>query len=88
MSWFEVLGVSDIMTHNGERLGEGGAFEAQIFNFAQKFNRRTTVELCSFAPLLQNPCYLLALFCIMICSFSLVLPIASLVPFFWQEKGH
>ena len=41
---------------NGLRLCDGGAIEAQIFNFAQKFNRRTTVELCSFAPLLQNPC--------------------------------
>ncbi len=37
-------------------LCDGGAIEAQIFNFAQKLNRRTTVELCSFAPLLQNPC--------------------------------
>lgn len=41
---------------NGSGLCDGGAIEAQIFNFAQKFNRRTTVELCSFAPLLQNPC--------------------------------
>jgi hypothetical protein len=37
-------------------LCDGGAIEAQNFNFAQKLNRRTTVELCSFAPLLQNPC--------------------------------
>jgi len=37
-------------------LCDGGAIEAQIFNFVQKFNRRTAVELCSFAPLLQNPC--------------------------------
>ena len=29
----------------------------QIFNFVQQFNRRTAVELCSFASLLQNPCY-------------------------------
>ena len=41
---------------NGSGLCDGGAIEAQIFNFALKFNRRTTVELCSFAPLLQNPC--------------------------------
>jgi hypothetical protein len=39
---------------NGFGLGEGGAIEAQIFNFAQKLNRRTAVELCSFAPLLQS----------------------------------
>ena len=44
------------LTHNGLGLCDGGAIEAQIFNFAQKFNRRTTIELCSFAPLLQNPC--------------------------------
>ncbi|WP_221411243.1 hypothetical protein, partial [Epilithonimonas xixisoli] len=37
-------------------LCDGGAIEAQIFNFVQKLNRRTTVELCSFAPLSQNPC--------------------------------
>ena len=41
---------------NVSGLCDGGAIEAQIFNFAQKLNRRTTVELCSFAPLLQNPC--------------------------------
>jgi hypothetical protein len=50
------------LTHNVVRLGEGGAIEAQNFNFAQKLNRRTTVELCSFAPLLQNPCYQQLLF--------------------------
>jgi len=44
------------VTANGSGLCDGGAIEAQIFNFALKFNRRTTVELCSFAPLLQNPC--------------------------------
>ncbi len=44
------------MSANGSGLCDGGAIEAQIFNFALKFNRRTTVELCSFAPLLQNPC--------------------------------
>jgi len=50
--------VSCRFTLAGNVLGlcDGGAIEAQIFNFALKFNRRTTVELCSFAPLLQNPC--------------------------------
>ncbi len=42
---------------NVPRLGDVAEIEEQIFNFAQKLNRRTTVELCSFAPLLQNPCY-------------------------------
>ena len=39
---------------NVSGLCDGGAIEAQIFNFAQKLNRRTTVELCSFAPLSQS----------------------------------
>jgi len=37
-------------------LCDGGAIEAQILNFAQKLNRRTAVELCRFALLLQNAC--------------------------------
>ncbi|WP_251834325.1 hypothetical protein [Kaistella pullorum] len=37
-------------------LCDGGAIEAQIFNFSQKLNKRNSVELCNFAPLLQNPC--------------------------------
>ena len=41
---------------NVSGLCDGGAIEAQIFNFVQKLNRRKTVELCSFAPLLQSPC--------------------------------
>ena len=41
---------------NVSGLCDGGAIEAQIFNFVKKVNRRTTVELCNFAPLLQNPC--------------------------------
>jgi len=45
-----------MVTHNVSGLCDGGAIEAQIFNFVQKLNRRTAVELCSFAPLLQNPC--------------------------------
>jgi hypothetical protein len=44
------------ITANVSGLCDGGAIEAKIFNFAQKLNRRTAVELCSFAPLLQNPC--------------------------------
>jgi len=44
------------MAYNVSGLGDGGSIETQIFNFAQKLNRRTTVELYSFAPLLPNPC--------------------------------
>lgn len=42
---------------NGSGLCDGAAIEAKIFNFAQKLNRRTTVELCSLAPLSQTRCY-------------------------------
>ena len=45
------------ISHNVLGLCDGGAIEAQIFNFVQKLNRRTIVELCSFSPLLQNPCW-------------------------------
>jgi hypothetical protein len=54
IEWRKFLRRRDV--DNGSGLCDGGAIEAQIFNFALKFNRRTTVELCSFAPLLQNPC--------------------------------
>jgi hypothetical protein len=50
------------MGGNVSGLCDGGAIEVQIFNFAQKLNRRTAVELCSFAPLLQNPCWQKLLF--------------------------
>jgi hypothetical protein len=49
--------LSALIAGNVSGLCDGGAIEAKIFNFAQKFNRRTAVELCTFAPLLQNPCY-------------------------------
>ena len=52
----QVARSSVTLAANGSGLCDGGAIEAQIFNFVQKLNRRTTVELCSFAPLLQNPC--------------------------------
>ncbi|TDX82068.1 hypothetical protein B0I22_3437 [Epilithonimonas xixisoli] len=44
------------VTDNVSGLCDGRAIEAQISNFVQQLNRRTAVELCSFAPLLQNPC--------------------------------
>ena len=53
---FLCVSCSSRVSPNVLGLCDGGAIEAQIFNFAQKLNRRTTVELCSFAPLLQNPC--------------------------------
>jgi len=53
------------ITANVSGLCDGGAIEAQMFSLSQKLNRRTAVELVpkaslcdSFAPILQNPCYL------------------------------
>jgi len=53
---FIVLRIFGKIADNGSGLCDGGAKEAQNFNFTQILNRRTTVELCSFAPLAQNPC--------------------------------
>ena len=39
------------------QLGEVAEFEAQIFSFAQKFNRRTTVEFSTEPAILPNCCY-------------------------------
>jgi hypothetical protein len=50
------------MLATGFGLCDGGEIEAQIFNFVQKLNRRTTVEFSTFAPLLQNPCWQFVLF--------------------------
>ena len=37
-------------------LGEGGEIEVQMFSFAQKFNRRTTVEFSTEPAILPNCC--------------------------------
>jgi len=39
---------------NGFQLGEVAEIEAQMFSFAQKFNRRTTVDLALNPPFCQN----------------------------------
>ena len=57
MSDFVFMYNREMLTHNVSGLCDGGAIEVQIFNFVLKLNRRTTVELSGFAPLLQNPCY-------------------------------
>jgi len=44
------------------QLGEVAEIEAQMFSFAQKFNRRTTVEFSTKPAILPNCCYRLALF--------------------------
>ncbi|MGV0928582.1 MULTISPECIES: hypothetical protein [unclassified Empedobacter] len=39
---------------NGLQLGEVAEIEAQMFSFAQKFNRRTTVDLALKPPFCQT----------------------------------
>jgi hypothetical protein len=46
----------DIIAHNGLQLGEVAEIEAQMFNFAQKFNRRTELEFRTEPAILPNRC--------------------------------
>ena len=39
------------------QLGEVAEIEAQMFSFAQKFNRRTAVEFSTKPAILPNCCY-------------------------------
>ncbi len=41
---------------NGLQLGEVAEIEAQMFSFAQKFNRRTAVEFSTEPAILPNCC--------------------------------
>jgi len=45
------------MPANGLQLGEVADFGAQMFSFAQKFNRRTAVEFSTKPAILPNCCY-------------------------------
>jgi len=47
---------------NGLQLGEVAEIEAQMFRFAQKFNRRTFIEFSTEPAILPNCCYVFALF--------------------------
>jgi len=64
--------------HNGSRLCEVAEIEEQIFNLAQKFNRRTKLEFSTEPPLLPNPCYAFALYFSVILSISLCLKLRLL----------
>ena len=46
--------VMEKVSANGLQLGEVAEIEAQIFSFAQKFNRRTAVELCTEPAILPS----------------------------------
>lgn len=50
------------MPYNVSGLGEVAEIEAQMFSFAQKFNRRTELEFSTKPAILPNPCYAFALF--------------------------
>jgi len=51
-----------MISHNGLQLGEVAENEAQMFSFAQKFNRRTELEFSTEPAILPNCCYAFALF--------------------------
>ena len=57
---FAVLFVK--VAYNVLQLGEVAGIEAQMFSFAQKFNRRTAVEFSTKPAILPNCCYAFALF--------------------------
>jgi hypothetical protein len=59
------------MTHNVLQLGEVAEIKAQMFSFAQKFNRRTAVEYITKPAILPNCCWAIVifyLFIIFLCS--------------------
>ncbi|AEW85933.1 hypothetical protein FCOL_05540 [Flavobacterium columnare ATCC 49512] len=47
---------------NGSRLGDVAEIEGQMFNFVQKFNRRTELEFSTSAAILPNPMLCVRLF--------------------------
>ena len=59
------------LVFNVLQLGEVAEIEAQMFSFAQKFNRRTAVEFSTKPAILPNCCYLLCCFLSVITPFSL-----------------
>ena len=54
--------IKNFIAHNGLQLGEVAEIEAQMFSFAQKFNRRTAVEFSTKPAILPNTCYRLPFF--------------------------
>jgi len=56
--------VSNRVAANVLQLGEVAEIKAQMFSFAQKFNRRTELEFSTDPAILPNCCYRLLLFCL------------------------
>jgi hypothetical protein len=51
-----ISSVAHRVTHNVLQLGEVAEIEAQMFSFAQKFNRRTELEFSTEPAILPNCC--------------------------------
>jgi hypothetical protein len=59
LSIFVLIGVYRVgfkISANVLQLGEVAEIEAQLFSFAQKFNRRTAVEFSTEPAILPNCC--------------------------------
>jgi len=54
IQWFAIPLIQD--THVSQ-LGEVAEIEAQMFSFAQKFNRRTELDFSTKPAILPNCCY-------------------------------
>ena len=63
------------------QLGEVAEIEAQLFSFAQKFNRSIAVEFSTKPAILPNCCYVLPFFChFVIISFVLYFIVKMSIP--------
>jgi len=51
-----LFSVSSLLARNGFGLGDVAEIEAQMFSFAQKFNRKTELEFSTSAAILTNRC--------------------------------
>jgi hypothetical protein len=51
-----IFGCCNKLSHNVLQLGEVAEIEAQMFSFAQKFNRRTELEFSTEPAILPNCC--------------------------------
>jgi len=56
MSVYPLVCRSSKIAHNGSRLGDVAEIEAQNFNFALKFNRRTELEFSTKPAISPNRC--------------------------------
>ena len=62
VSCFFVVVSFPTLAPNVLQLGEVADFEAQMFSFVQKFNRRTAVEFSTEPAILPNCCWAIVIF--------------------------